>query len=112
MSLKGVELSQIFTMLEERAQQDRFLTDEEREKTIHIITEFEWGWIYDDRVDIDQFYHTTIGIGDLTDKELLQCCKEYLECHDDIDEDSPSNDIYIANLVARQELEEILSEEK
>lgn len=108
MSLTGVKLKDVFEMLRERAQHDRLLADEERERVINIITDFEWSWIYDDRVETDLFYHTIIGISDLTDKELLQYCQEFLECHGDIDETSSSNDIFIANLMARQELEKAL----
>lgn len=107
--LSNVDMKVIRKALEARGQVDRFITDSERIKLSDIIRDFDCSWYYDEpREAIEQMGQTMFGYDCMTDKELLIEAQEQLNNLDDIDEDSPSDEIFLANTVARYELEKVL----
>lgn len=107
--LSNVCLKDVRKALEARGQANRSLTDSERIKVSDILRDFDCGWYYDEpREAIEQMSQTMFGYDCMTDKELLNDAKEFLNNVDDIDEDSPPDNIFMANLVAREELEKAL----
>lgn len=110
LDLNNVSLGDIRDALIKRGKQNQFLSDEERDKVIDILLEYDCGWFYDDISEaIEMHRSTNFGYDALNDKELYLSCKQFLDDHDiDFDEDSDSNEIFIANLVARLELETAL----
>jgi hypothetical protein len=107
--LNRASLSDIRKALEERGKQKQFMSEEDRKKVHNILLEYRYGWFMDDHADAMQLMtETNFGYECITDDELLEECKEYVDNHDDIDEDSYPEDIFMANLVAKYELEKAL----
>ena len=105
LDLRNLDLDIIREALEERGQHERFLSDKDRDRIIDILVECHYGWILTE-ADLDSFYTTTFGFECEPDKELLRIAKEQVEYYmDDVDEDSPESEIFLANIVARYELE-------
>jgi hypothetical protein len=104
--------------LSKRGQYKRFLSDVDRHKLIEILYQRQYGWLEYERgyEAMGMFGETIFGYECCTDKDIIDECKEYLEDEEDedgnieIDEDSCPDVIFVANIVARCELEEAIFE--
>lgn len=113
--MNKASFKEIREALSKRGQYKRFLSDVDRDKLIEILYQHQYGWLEHERgyEAMDMFGETIFGYECCTDKDIINECKEYLEWQDeDIDENSGPDVRFVANIVAREELEEAIFEDK
>lgn len=108
--LNNVSLADIRKALAERGKQKQFMSDEDRERVHSILLQYNYEWFMDDHADAMKLMaDTNFGYECITDDELLEECKDYVDIHvGDIDESSWPDEIFMVNLVAKYELEKAL----
>lgn len=95
--------------LVKRSEYKQFLGEQDRSDIIEFIGEFDWGWLIDEPLTAILILRTrTIFNYDcMTDRELFDYVKYVIESLG-IDETSPMNEVKVANIIAKYELEQAL----